>query len=97
MSALAKRGLVKDRKVMPFIQEVKKQVSKHGSSTFNRALLFDEQHVLSENKGLVEKSLGLTELEIVEVMSGLTLDDPEDAKKAEVAVPGQPALRLWNC
>ncbi|KAJ1969176.1 cytosolic leucyl tRNA synthetase [Dispira parvispora] len=103
---LGAQGLMKNKKVMPFIQEFKKQLDKRGEAAFNRALTFDEQEAIRQSKTFIVKSLGYQDLNIVEARAlsaeGADLEayPPADAnallRAVEASVPGAPAFVLKN-
>ncbi|RKP36604.1 hypothetical protein BJ085DRAFT_28639 [Dimargaris cristalligena] len=104
---LAKRGLMKDKKIMPFVQDFKKnQIEKLGAAAFNRALIFDETDVLDQNRTYIAQSLGydalrvLTTDEITREGADLAEFAPADPaslnRSAEAAVPGVPAFVVKN-
>ncbi|KAJ1908902.1 cytosolic leucyl tRNA synthetase [Tieghemiomyces parasiticus] len=104
---LGAKGMMKDKKVMPFVQEFKKSVDKLGAAAFDRALAFDEREVLDQNRTYLTQSLGYTGgLRILD-SDTLTASDTDLAayspadpagltKAAEVSVPGNPAFVVKN-
>jgi leucyl-tRNA synthetase len=89
--ALAKKGLLKNKKVMPFVAALKKNVINNGSHAFDRRLDFEEMEFLEENKKLILRSLNLETLNIVnnhEVTEENST--PEEVRKASMAIPGKP-------
>jgi len=89
--ALAKKGLLKNKKVMPFIAALKKNVINNGSHAFDRRLDFEEMDVLEENKKLILRSLNLENLTIINNHEVIEENStPEEVRKASMAVPGKP-------
>ncbi|CAJ0907497.1 17742_t:CDS:2, partial [Entrophospora sp. SA101] len=62
---LGEKGILKNKKTMPFVQDFKKRVEKFGKEAFNRALLFNEYDTLVIAKGFIQRSLGYVQSEIV--------------------------------
>ncbi|CAI2172928.1 4836_t:CDS:10 [Funneliformis geosporum] len=89
---LAERGILKNKKTMPFVQEFKKRVDKLGTIAFNRALLFNEYDTLNMAKDFIQKSLGYDKVDI------LRCDEAADDEKiaVEIAVPGEPGVLFKN-
>ncbi|KAJ3049540.1 cytosolic leucyl tRNA synthetase [Rhizophlyctis rosea] len=94
---LAKKGLMKNKAVMPFVMTMKQSVEANGSSAFDRKLPFDEVAILNLNLEFVRRevaALKVTKVDIVrkeEIKEG---GDAEDVKKAEGSVPGVPTYRI---
>ncbi|CAG7851167.1 Putative leucine--tRNA ligase, cytoplasmic; AltName: Full=Leucyl-tRNA synthetase; Short=LeuRS [Serendipita indica DSM 11827] len=93
---LASKGLLKDKRIMPFIQMQKKRMAQLGAeATFRRQLLFDEAEVLTLLTPYITKNLKLIDVTVMRV---------EDAKEAKVAPdmiidtaePGSPAFNFYN-
>ncbi|KAF8890674.1 hypothetical protein BD779DRAFT_1610758 [Infundibulicybe gibba] len=88
---LTERGLIKDKRAMPFIQAFKvlKRIAQFGAQTaFRRALPFSESAVLSEILPYLKKSLGLVDAEVLSV---------DEARKKEGNLePGTPAFEYRN-
>jgi len=96
---LAQKGLIKDKKVMPFIQAFKKCMAQFGAQTaFRRTLSFVEKIVLKEIVPHIKKSLALVDVEILSVEEALAkADEPSYTKNIiEIAVPGNPAFEYYN-
>ncbi|KAL1917157.1 uncharacterized protein VTP21DRAFT_4813 [Calcarisporiella thermophila] len=87
------RGLLKNKKVMPFAQEQKKKVEKFGAVAFNRALLFNELEVLNENAEFIKRTLGFHTARII-IADSVT--DETEKRAAEIAVPGEPGILFKN-
>ncbi|KAG0251005.1 cytosolic leucyl tRNA synthetase [Mortierella polycephala] len=98
---LGAKGLMKDKKVMPFLHDLKKKAEQLGASVFSRALSFDETRVLEEQSEYLRKVLGYQSLHLVksdEVVAATAGDaDQEDyVRAAEQSVPGQPTFVVKN-
>ncbi|OMJ21371.1 putative leucine-tRNA ligase, cytoplasmic [Smittium culicis] len=87
---LGKMGILKDKKTMPFANEIKKNVLKFGADeAFNRKLLFDEMELLSEVVlGYVKNSCGYESVKVVLIGEG-----EENPKNAS---PGSPSFTISN-
>jgi leucyl-tRNA synthetase len=91
---LGERGMLKDKQVMPFVQEIKKRVTTTGPAALDRAISFDEYGTLQQVIKLFERALGYSEINVITAESIA----PEDSlrRKADTAVPGEPAIHFWN-
>ncbi|KAI8985496.1 leucyl-tRNA synthetase [Pilobolus umbonatus] len=89
---LGSKGMLKDKKVMPFVQEQKKFILKEGPVAFNRTLVFDECLILEEGKDELKRALGFHTVNIL----GHQQWSEQDKKVAESAVPGSPAFNFKN-
>ncbi|KAF7730873.1 cytosolic leucyl tRNA synthetase [Apophysomyces ossiformis] len=89
---LGAKGMLKNKKTMPFIQEQKKLVEKNGPVAFNRALDFNEIETLQIALSEIKRALGFHTVHI------LTSDQwsEEDLRSAELAVPGAPSFSFRN-
>ncbi|KAJ1664536.1 cytosolic leucyl tRNA synthetase [Coemansia sp. RSA 1813] len=96
LGALGKTGVLKNKKTMPFANEIKKRVELIGSAAFVRALQFNETDLANEAVPYLKNSLGYTQVNVI-VQAGAadTLTDAQ-AKAAESAVPGEPGLLIAN-
>ncbi|KAJ1674812.1 cytosolic leucyl tRNA synthetase [Spiromyces aspiralis] len=69
-AALGKKGLLKDKKVMPFVQEIKKRVVLLGPTVaFDRALPFNELEVLYTIQNYILNSIGYQKVHIIDLSS----------------------------
>ncbi|PLN84120.1 leucyl-tRNA synthetase [Aspergillus taichungensis] len=93
------------KKAMPFVQTLKKRlvVAKEKPETvFERKLPFNEFDVLSEMRGILAKTTGAKEIEIIAVDEGgktgdvLGSGEKREGLQAEAAVPGQPSCQFAN-
>ncbi|XP_031557263.1 leucine--tRNA ligase, cytoplasmic-like [Actinia tenebrosa] len=85
MTALKDKPEVKKymKKLMSFVQFVRGSVEKDGLSAMDTTLPFDEKQVLLDNQQYLEKSLGLSRVEIKS-------SSEADAKIQEDSAPGKP-------
>lgn len=94
---LAKKGLMKNKAIMPFIAARKALVEQQGPSGFKLELPFNEVETVNVNKESIRRELHAFKVVNVDIVVKETLDatnaDPEDIKKAETAIPGQPTYR----
>ncbi|KAI7877197.1 leucyl-tRNA synthetase [Lichtheimia hyalospora FSU 10163] len=89
---LGAKGMLKDKKVMPFLQTEKKQIENVGPSGFNRALKFNEIETLNTCVREIQRALGFQTIHIIKVDECAE----EDAKAADVSVPGVPSFSFKN-
>ncbi|KAI9190829.1 uncharacterized protein BJ171DRAFT_539063 [Polychytrium aggregatum] len=99
---LTQRGLIKDKRVMPFVAAMKKTVEVGGAIAFDRALPFHEYETLSSNVDFIARELAVLKIAVVDIVKKETVTlgpfTEEDVKKADgaaPAVPGQPTYRIW--
>ena len=95
---LGDRGLLKDKKAMPFVQAFKKRVEQFGPETaFNRTLPFDEAQVLRELVPYLKRNVGYVDAEVVYVDEAQGKTGPGYTQTAlDVAEPGTPGFVFWN-
>ncbi|KAJ1547846.1 cytosolic leucyl tRNA synthetase, partial [Cladochytrium tenue] len=104
--AMAAAGLASDKRVMPFVAMIKKNIDTNGPSAFDRTVSFDEKEALYANETFIGRELAsfkldkgelkVTKVEFVAKV-GLTVGGEfteEDIAKAEPAVPGAPTYRM---
>jgi leucyl-tRNA synthetase len=93
---LGKRGLLKDKKVMPFVADVKKKAETMGAKALDRTLLFNESETLELNLDFIRREMANLKIAKVEVAlkEKLEEDDSEDISKAQAAAPGAPSYRI---
>ncbi|EIE84714.1 leucyl-tRNA synthetase [Rhizopus delemar RA 99-880] len=89
---LGAQGMLKDKKVMPFIQEQKKLIAKEGPVAFNRTLIFNEVETLEKAVDELKRALGFHTISIF----GHDQWPEEYIKTAESAVPGVPSFSFKN-
>lgn len=98
---LVKKGLIKDKRAMPFIQAFKKRMAQYGAQTaFNRTLPFSESEVLRELAPYLKKSLSLESVEILSVEEALQKAQGGEPGFTRVLIegsePGAPAFEYRN-
>ncbi|ORZ16903.1 leucyl-tRNA synthetase [Absidia repens] len=89
---LGAKGILKNKKTMPFVQEQKKMVEKNGFEGLDRALVFNETDTLVLAEDEIKRNLGFNTVTILKSEDWTE----EDAKNAETAVPGQPSFAFKN-
>ncbi|CEP16505.1 hypothetical protein [Parasitella parasitica] len=89
---LGAQGILKNKKVMPFVQEQKKLILAVGPAGFNRTLTFNEIETLRLAKDEFKRALGFNTIEIL----GHEEWTEQDMKAAESAVPGAPSFSFQN-
>ncbi|KAK4700721.1 leucyl-tRNA synthetase, partial [Phenoliferia sp. Uapishka_3] len=94
---LISRGLVKDKKMMPFIALFKRKIASIGAdAAFNRTSLFDEQATLESGLPYIKRQLAIEQIEIVAVEDVKT-DEPGYAEPiVGSAEPGAPGFVFYN-
>lgn len=99
-AALAKGGWMKDKRVMPFVQEVKKRVGALGAdAAFSRTLEFDESKTLELLGTGVQRALGYETLVVKskeKVLEGGEGVDDAEKRRADLAVPAEPSIYFEN-
>jgi leucyl-tRNA synthetase len=98
---LLQKGLIKDKRAMPFIQAFKKRMAEYGAQTaFNRTLPFAESQVLHELAPYLKKSLNLESVEVLSVEEALQKAQNGEAGYSKVLIessePGSPAFEYRN-
>ncbi|KAH6579719.1 hypothetical protein BASA61_010062 [Batrachochytrium salamandrivorans] len=97
---LAKAGLLKDKRVMPFAALIKKTVEVSGRSALDRTLPFLEMDTLSANLDFLRRDLIVLKVGSIRLMQkeslviGVDGVDEEDIRKADAALPGAPTYRV---
>ncbi|KAL9934387.1 hypothetical protein V8E36_006843 [Tilletia maclaganii] len=101
--ALAAQGLLKDKKVMPFLVTLKKRVAEFGAETaLNRLLPFNETETLQAASSYLKRTLGFREVHLESAEESLAkADELEgkdgfDRKVVEAAEPGAPSFAFYN-
>jgi len=90
--AVAQNGLIKDKRIMPFVQDLKKRVAKFGHGALERGLVFDEGRILRDNHAYIKASLAYDDVVLVTKEEAVDVDE----KIREIAVPGEPAYIIEN-
>ncbi|KAI1787323.1 leucine-tRNA ligase [Ganoderma leucocontextum] len=95
---LTQRGLIKDKRTMPFVQAFKKRMQQFGTQTaFNRTVPFSEVKVLHEILPYLKRTLSLTDAEVLLVDDAKSKDTSVLTKAlVESAEPGNPAFEYYN-
>ncbi|KAG6860497.1 hypothetical protein C0995_010483 [Termitomyces sp. Mi166 len=96
---LMERGLIKDKRAMPFVQAFKKRMAQFGAQTaFRRALPFSESQVLREILPYLKKSLGLVDAEVLSVEEARQKKGQASYTKSIIdsSEPGAPAFEYYN-
>ncbi|KAF8346598.1 leucine-tRNA ligase [Amanita rubescens] len=96
---LIQKGLIKDKRAMPFIQMFKKRMAQFGAITaFRRTLPFSESQVLIEITPYLKKTLGLVDAEILSVQEARQRESEPGFTKAiiDTSEPGGPAIEYRN-
>ncbi|KAI5118474.1 hypothetical protein M0805_003735 [Coniferiporia weirii] len=95
---LQTQGLIKDKRVMPFAQALKKRIAQIGAgAAFQRSLSFSESDVLMELLPYLKKSLNLVDADVMMADEALKKDGPGYTKNIiELAEPGSPAFEFRN-
>ncbi|KAI8324976.1 leucyl-tRNA synthetase [Martensiomyces pterosporus] len=96
IASLGQKGVLKNKKAMPFAQEIKKRVALLGPTAFDRALHFKELDVLGEIVPYLKKNLGYSEIRLVDLSSPESDLSDAQTKAAENAVPGEPSFLMAN-
>ncbi|PVU92029.1 hypothetical protein BB561_004068 [Smittium simulii] len=86
-ASLGKSGMLKDKKTMPFANEIKKTVNKNKSAAFERSMTFEEVDVIEKLKTYISSSFNYQNVEIVS-----TTEESE----AKNATPGTPSFVIAN-
>ncbi|GAA6057252.1 hypothetical protein JCM3770_003823 [Rhodotorula araucariae] len=97
---LVERGLIKDKRYMPFIAQLKKRIALVGvDDALNRTVAFDEVETLAAAMPYIRRSLGMDDIEV------LHADDAEKAQEGRpgfnaqivaASEPGTPGIVLFN-
>jgi len=96
---LTERGLIKDKRPMPFIQAFKKRMAQYGAETaFRRALPFSESLILRELLAYLKKTLNLAEDEVLSVEEARTKEQEPGYTRSiiDTSEPGSPAFEYYN-
>ncbi|GAA5927076.1 hypothetical protein JCM1841_001908 [Sporobolomyces salmonicolor] len=94
---LVAKGLIKDKRYMPFIAQLKKRIATIGFSTaIDRQILFSETETLQAAMPYIRRSLGIDDISVA------LCDDGKDGELGYVqpivdaAEPGNPGIVLYN-
>ncbi|THH16229.1 hypothetical protein EW146_g4378 [Bondarzewia mesenterica] len=92
---LTQRGLIKEKRAMPFVQLFKKRIAEFGAETaFNRTLPFSEYKVLGEILPYLKRTLNLVDAEVLSVEEAL--EKGYNKSIIESSEPGNPAFEFRN-
>ncbi|KAJ3391404.1 cytosolic leucyl tRNA synthetase [Lobulomyces angularis] len=93
---LATKGLLKDKKVMPFVSMIKKNVETNGPKALERTLEFDEMEVLQLNKDYIVRELSVLKVVDLKIIcvEDYNFNDEAEKKKAAGATPGNPVYDI---
>lgn len=100
----ALKPLMKNRmnkKLIPFVMELKNRVLSDGPHVLERKLPFDEMNILSENIDYLTKSLGLLSLSINPIdpsavdLEEASATEKEMKRRQEVSFPGEPTAYFY--
>lgn len=92
---LTKAGLLKDKRIMPFIQLQKKRITQLGAeAAFRRQLLFSEVEVLTLLIPYIKKNLKMQDVNVMTVEEGRKASAPDAL--LDQAEPGTPAFNFFN-
>ncbi|EIM84266.1 leucyl-tRNA synthetase [Stereum hirsutum FP-91666 SS1] len=98
-SILTAKGLLKEKRAMPFVQLFKKRIADFGAETaFRRALPFSESQVLGELLPYLKRTLNLVDGEIMATDEALSKAGQPGFTKSiiESSEPGGPAFEFRN-
>ncbi|KAG8939085.1 cytosolic leucyl tRNA synthetase [Tulasnella sp. 419] len=100
---ITKRGLIKDKRAMPFVASVKKRIGQFGAATaLNRTLPFNETEALNIIFPYLQRNLNFAEGEVLSVEEARSriAADPKapgyTESTIESAEPGSPGFVFWN-
>jgi len=98
---LTERGLIKDKRAMPFVQLFKKRIAEFGAETaFKRKLPFVETDVLREVLPYLKRTLNLVDVEVLSAEEALAHAEAGKAgynrQIIESSEPGSPAFEFRN-
>ncbi|KAI0270544.1 hypothetical protein BC834DRAFT_922502 [Gloeopeniophorella convolvens] len=98
---LTQRGLIKDKRAMPFVQLFKKRIADLGAETvFKRKLPFSETDVLREVLPYLKRTLSLVDVEILPVEEALSRAEAGTPGYSRMIIessePGSPAFEFRN-
>ncbi|WFD32159.1 leucine--tRNA ligase [Malassezia sp. CBS 17886] len=78
---IAAKGLLKDKRAMPFIMAFKKRIAEFGPElAFNRQLPFNEMDTLNASSGYLKKTLGFRDVHLVKAGEALARADELQGK-----------------
>lgn len=100
-AVLIERGLIKDKRAMPFVQLFKKRIAEFGAETaFKRTLPFVETDVLREVLPYLKRTLTLVDVEVLSVEEALAHVEAGTTGYSRMIIessePGSPAFEFRN-
>ncbi|KAN0141985.1 hypothetical protein V8E53_000447 [Lactarius tabidus] len=100
-AVLMERGLIKDKRAMPFVQLFKKRIAEFGAETaFKRTLPFVETDVLREVLPYLKRTLNLVDVEVLSVEDALAHLEASKTGYSRMIIessePGSPAFEFRN-
>ncbi|KAI5453128.1 cytosolic leucyl tRNA synthetase [Naganishia albida] len=97
-------GLIKDKRIMPFISLIKRKLVTSGTSVFARDLPYSEIDALTSLVPYIKSSMKLQDVAVVSVEDALaqiekseTQGEGWDKAIVERAEPESPEILFWNC
>lgn len=90
--SVAKAAGKEMKKIMPFVQDLRKKILAGDKSAFDREVLFDEEATLQAMSPSIQRQAGAKEIEIIKV----TTDSKDLPPKASLAEPGKPQFDFIN-
>ncbi|KAJ2081798.1 cytosolic leucyl tRNA synthetase [Coemansia sp. RSA 988] len=95
LSTLGSRGMLKNKKIMPFAQEIKKRVLLIGPNAFDHAVQFKETELLNEIKLYLKRDLSYAVISIIDPSAAGELRE-EQARALDSSSPGEPGFLITN-
>lgn len=102
----ALKPLMKERpnkKLIPFVMDMKSRANAEGLLALDRTLVFDEQKTLQENIDYLTKSMGLFSLTVepidpssVVISDDMPAEEKEALRRQETAIPGEPSVFFFE-
>ncbi|KAJ2863338.1 cytosolic leucyl tRNA synthetase [Coemansia erecta] len=93
---MGKLGVLKNKKAMPFANEIKKRVELIGLAAFDRALQFNETDLINEIVPYLKSSVGYAQISVIQTGAAENSLTDAQTKAAESALPGEPGLLIAN-
>ncbi|GAA5852819.1 hypothetical protein JCM5353_007630 [Sporobolomyces roseus] len=97
---LTSKGLIKEKKYMPFIAQLKKRIALIGfEGAINRQVLFSEEEVLRQAMPYFRRTLGMENISVAAAESASSGGEGEAGyvqQIVESAEPGSPGIVLYN-
>ncbi|KAI5481583.1 leucine-trna ligase [Pseudohyphozyma bogoriensis] len=94
---LTSKGLIKDKKYMPFIAAFKRKLAQLGPEVaFNRTVLFDEKEALEAAMSYIKRQLGIDNIFLTTVEDAKEGEDGYSEQIVGAAEPGTPGIVFYN-